>query len=94
MESVYNNRSELIAPTDGSVSAVLIQKELVCDDVGLYQCLVDYYSDNTNYKSTSLYTFAFKSKTIFLVYGNVGKLFLRSFICVCFFYFYWYSLNS
>ena len=29
MESVYNNRSELIAPTDGSVSAVLILKEYV-----------------------------------------------------------------
>ena len=87
MEILYSNRTELIAPTDGSFSAFFILKKQMCDDVGEYRCWVDYYSDNRNYKSTSLYTFAFKGKTIFIVYGNVGKLFLRSFVCVGFFTF-------
>ena len=64
MGSLYNNRTKLIAPTDGSLSAVLILKKLVCDDVGVYRCWVEYFSDNRNYESTSLSTVAFKGKTI------------------------------
>nr|XP_022289537.1 nectin-1-like isoform X1 [Crassostrea virginica] len=61
MESLYNNRTELIAPTESSLSAVLILKELVCDDVGVYRCWVDYFSKNRNYELTSLSTVALKA---------------------------------
>ena len=64
MGSLYNNRTKLIAPTESSLSAVLILKELVCDDVGVYRCWVDYFSDNRNYEPTSLSTVAFKGKPI------------------------------
>ena len=64
MESLYSNRTELIAPTDGSLSAILSLKEIVCDDVGEYRCSVDYYSDNRKHVSNSFSTVAFKRKTI------------------------------
>nr|XP_022286209.1 uncharacterized protein LOC111099046 isoform X2 [Crassostrea virginica] len=75
MESLYYNRTELIAPTDGSPSAILILKELVCDDAGEYQCLVDYVFDKTNYESTSPSTVAFKATqpTDFTVFPNLIK---------------------
>ena len=63
MGSLYINRTKLIAPTESSLCAVLILKELVCDDVGIYRCCVGYYSDNRNYESTSLSTVAFQGKT-------------------------------
>ena len=79
MESFYYNRTELIAPTDGSLSAILILKELVCDDAGEYQCLVDYVFDKTNYESTSPSTVAFKGKIIYMyimpVYLHPGKFY-------------------
>ena len=62
MESLYYNRTELVAPADGSLSAILILKELVCVDAGEYQCLVDYIFDKTNRESKSLSTVAFKGK--------------------------------
>ena len=58
--SLYNNRTKLIAPTDGSLSAILILKELVCDDVGEYRCWVEYYSNNAINVSTSLSMIAFE----------------------------------
>ena len=64
MGSLYINRTKLIAPTESSLSAILILKELVCDDIGVYRCWIDYYSDNRNYESTSLSTVAFKGKII------------------------------
>ena len=67
MESLYSNRTELIAPTDGSLSAVLIIKELVCDDVGVYRCWVDYYSNKVNRESASFSTVAFEGKKYFIV---------------------------
>ena len=67
MESLYSNRTELIAPTDGSLSAVLIIKELVCDDVGVYRCWVEYYSNKANRESTSFSTVAFEGKKYFIV---------------------------
>ncbi|XP_078333007.1 uncharacterized protein LOC111099046 isoform X2 [Crassostrea virginica] len=75
MESLYYNRTELIAPTGGSPSAILILKELVCNDAGEYQCLVDYVFDKTNYESTSPSTVAFKATqpTDFTVFPNVIK---------------------
>ena len=60
MES--RNRTELIAPTNGSLSAILIIKDLVCDDVGEYRCWVDYYFDEANHVSTSTSTVVFEGK--------------------------------
>ena len=67
MASSYSNRTELIAPTEDSLSAVLILKELVCDDVGIYRCWVEYYSNKSNDVSTSLSTVAFEGKKYFIV---------------------------
>ena len=74
MESLYSKRTELIAPTDGSLSAVMILKELVCDDVGEYRCLVEYYSDIANHVSTSLSTVAFKGKN-WILYVTIVDVF-------------------
>ena len=60
MESLYSERTELIAPTDGSFCAILILNKLMCDDVGEYRCLVEYYSDKADYVIISLSTVAFK----------------------------------
>ena len=66
MESLYSKRTERIAP-NGSLSAVLILKELVCGDVGVYRCWVEYYSNKSNDVSTSLSTVAFEGKKYFIV---------------------------
>ena len=67
MGSLYNNRTEFIAPTDGSLSAVLILKDLICSDVGEYRCWVGYYF-NGDSELTSLSTVAFKGKTILCIW--------------------------
>ena len=101
MESLYNNRTELIAPTESSLSAVLILKELVCDDVGVYRCWVEYYSDKAYYVITSLSTVAFKGKNWILnvtivdafessvrliIRGFEGSYYFRGCICPQFYY--------
>lgn len=42
MQPFYNSRTELIAPNT-SLSAVLIIKDPVCSDEGIYQCWIEYY---------------------------------------------------
>lgn len=42
MTDLYINRTELIAPTDFQLSAVLIIKSPVCTDEGTYQCSIKY----------------------------------------------------
>ena len=66
MASLYSNRTELIAPTDGSLSAILILKELECDDVGKYRCWVEHYFDEANHVSTSPSTVVFEGKMGFV----------------------------
>nr|XP_022289189.1 uncharacterized protein LOC111101143 isoform X1 [Crassostrea virginica] len=75
MASLYSNRTDLIAPTDGSLSAILILKDLVCDDVGEYRCWVDYYFDEANHVSTSTSTVVFEATppTDFTMFPNVIK---------------------
>ena len=67
MGSLYINRTKLIAPTESSLSAILILQDLICSDVGEYRCWVDYYSNNQNNQLTSLSTVAFKGKTILCI---------------------------
>lgn len=45
MQSVYINRTELIAPNN-SLAAVMIIKDPICSDEGTYRCLIEYYSDS------------------------------------------------
>lgn len=52
MQSVYNNRTELIAPNN-SLAAVMIIKDPVCSDNGAYQCEIEYYSENEQIFQTS-----------------------------------------
>ena len=67
MDSLYSKRTELIAPTDDSFGAILILKELVCDDVGEYRCWIEYYSNKAIHVSTSLSTVAFEGIKYFIV---------------------------
>lgn len=57
----YNNRTLLIAPNT-SMAAVMIIKDPVCSDEGIYQCWIRYYSDSS-----------VKSKTTITIVGFVGK---------------------
>lgn len=49
---LYNNRTILIAPNT-SLSAVLIIKDPICSDEGIYQCWIEYYSDSSVKNNTS-----------------------------------------
>lgn len=42
IEYLYKNRTELIAPTISQLSAVMIIKNPVCTDEGIYQCWIKY----------------------------------------------------
>lgn len=47
MEDLYKNRTELIAPTISQLSAVMIIKNPVCTDEGIYQCWIQYVVGNS-----------------------------------------------
>lgn len=47
MEDLYKNRTELIAPTISQLSAVMIIKNPVCTDEGIYQCWIQYTVGNS-----------------------------------------------
>ena len=84
--SLYNNRTKLIAPTDGSLSAILILQDLIHSDIGEYRCWVEYFSNNQNHELTSLSTVAFKGKTLLCIWGK-WKFFVfprdRGTYCFC-----------
>lgn len=42
IEYLYKNRTELIAPTISQLSALMIIKNPVCTDEGIYQCWIQY----------------------------------------------------
>lgn len=52
MQLFYNNRTELIAPNI-SRSAVMIIKDPICSDQGVYRCWIEYYSENSVKEQTS-----------------------------------------
>lgn len=51
MQPFYNTRTELIAPNT-SLSAVLIIKDPVCSDEGIYQCWIEYYPSQVGSETT------------------------------------------
>lgn len=67
MQSLYSNRTELIAP-NSSLSAVMIIKDPVCSDEGIYQCWIDYFSKSLVTILTSNSTVEFRGKYVFFIY--------------------------
>lgn len=61
MQSLYNNRTELIAP-NSSLAAVLIIKDPVCSDEGIYRCKILYFSDASDKNETSSSVVEFEGK--------------------------------
>uniref|UniRef100_K1PLS6 Ig-like domain-containing protein n=1 Tax=Magallana gigas TaxID=29159 RepID=K1PLS6_MAGGI len=53
MQPFYNNRTELIAPNI-SRSAVMIIKDPICSDQGVYRCWIEYYSENSVKEQTNV----------------------------------------
>lgn len=67
MQPLYSNRTELIAPNT-SLSAVMIIKDPVCSDEGIYQCSIEYISKSSITKKNSLSIVGFSGKYVILVY--------------------------
>lgn len=61
MQPLYSNRTELIAPNT-SLSAVMIIKDPVCSDEGIYQCWIEYMSRGSVTRKTSLSMVEFRGK--------------------------------
>lgn len=63
MSPFYKNRTELIAPSQSSLAAVLIIKEPVCSDEGIYRCWIEYiFPGSLGETETSLSTVSFNAK--------------------------------
>lgn len=65
----YNNRTILIAPNT-SMAAVMIIKDPVCSDEGIYQCWIEYYSDSSVQRKTSQTIVGFVGKYVLLMLLN------------------------
>nr|XP_034318790.1 neural cell adhesion molecule 1-like [Crassostrea gigas] len=57
----YNNRTILIAPNT-SMAAVMIIKDPVCSDEGIYRCWIEYYTDSSVITKTSQTIVGFVAK--------------------------------
>lgn len=70
MQPFYNNRTELIAPNT-SLSAVLMIKDPVCSDEGIYQCWIEYYPSQVDSETTQIMPsiVEFECKYIFIIYA-------------------------
>lgn len=66
---LYNNRTILIAPNT-SMSAVMIIKDPVCSDEGIYRCWIEYYSDSSVKTNTSKTIVGFVGKYVLLMLLN------------------------
>lgn len=71
MQPLYSNRTELIAPNT-SLSAVMIIKDPVCSDEGIYRCWIKYFSDSSEKVQTNYSIVAYKAKepVEFLMFPN------------------------
>lgn len=63
MEPLYNNRTELIAPNT-SLAAVMIIKNPICSDGGIYQCRIEYFNDTVPKVETSSSVVSFNGKFV------------------------------
>lgn len=66
MQPFYINRTELIAPNT-SLSAVLIIKDPICSDEGLYRCYIVYYSSGVEKAQNGVSVVEFNGKYFFLL---------------------------
>lgn len=67
MLPLYNKRTELIGPNT-SLSAVMIIKDPICSDVGIYRCWIEYVSPGSIGKpKTSLSTVLFNGRDIYIL---------------------------
>lgn len=73
MEPLYINRTELIAPNT-SLSAVMIIKNPVCSDEGIYQCWIQYFSDEVLKTQTSRSFVEFECKYTFMIYARYNTI--------------------
>lgn len=73
MQPSYSNRTELIAP-DTVPSAVMIIKDPLCGDQGVYQCRIEYFSYSNYNIRTSLSIVTFKGNYVFSV--NLVSLYI------------------
>lgn len=73
MQPFYSNRTELIAP-DTLSSAVMIIKDPLCSDQGVYQCLIEYFSYSNYNIRTSRSIVTFKGNYVFSV--NLVSLYI------------------
>lgn len=67
MQPLYSNRTELIAPNT-SLSAVMIIKDPVCSDEGIYRCWIKYFSDSSEKVQTNYSIVAYKGIYVLLIY--------------------------
>lgn len=71
MQASYSNRTELIAPNT-SLSAVLIIKDPVCSDNGIYQCFIESYMPYSSEKiKTSRSVVVFHGKYILFHFNMI-----------------------
>lgn len=73
MQPSYSNRTELIAP-DTVPSAVMIIKDPLCSDQGVYQCWIEYISYSNYNIRTSRSIVTFKGNYVFSV--NLVSLYI------------------
>lgn len=67
MLPLYNRRTELIGPNT-SLSAVMIIKDPICSDVGIYRCWIEYFIPGSLGKlKTSLSTVLFNGRDIYIL---------------------------
>lgn len=66
MKSFYINRTELIAP-DSYLAAVIIINKPLCSDEGIYQCWIQYYSEESNKEINSTSNVAFKGTILYSI---------------------------
>lgn len=68
LQDLYINRTELIAP-DLTLAAVLIIKDPVCSDMGIYRCWIEYYdSKYSEREETRLSTVFFNGIGVLMIY--------------------------
>lgn len=70
---LYKNRTELIAPNI-SLVAVMVIRNPVCSDEGIYRCSIDYYSGTSENSQTSRSVVEFNGNFYVYIFSCENKL--------------------
>lgn len=65
----YDYRTTLFGPNT-SLSAVMIIKDPVCSDEGIYRCWIQYFLGNSRMSNTSRSVVEFKCKYLFIIHAG------------------------